>query len=279
MELRCRVIEARELPVMDLIGKSDPYCVLAIGSPPQTVRTLTIPCSLSPTWDAEFTFEILSYATDILTIQMYDEDVARDDEMGKLVLQVALLPPGRVVDAWYPLQPTRGCQQPGDIHIAVHAALRGAPRWRNAPFQPLILRLTIIEANDLPKMGPFGQADPYCIVNVGSSTELFRTSVKKNTLSPVWNESAVFGVTNPFFDALHIVMRDQDLTSDEDMATLDIPLARYGDLKPSDRWYPLVPFKGVPKGGNIRMLVQMGAAPPRTYREGTPGVVSREKKK
>ena len=51
--LRIRLRSAEKLAARDLWGTSDPYCVLSVG--PSSARSRTIPHSLDPTWDQEFT--------------------------------------------------------------------------------------------------------------------------------------------------------------------------------------------------------------------------------
>ena len=51
--LRIRVRSAEKLAARDIWGTSDPYCVLSVGS--SSARSRTIPRTLDPTWDQEFT--------------------------------------------------------------------------------------------------------------------------------------------------------------------------------------------------------------------------------
>lgn len=46
------VIEARNLPVMDIGGKSDPYCRLKVGE--QEYKTRKKKRDLNPHWDQQF---------------------------------------------------------------------------------------------------------------------------------------------------------------------------------------------------------------------------------
>jgi Ca2+-dependent lipid-binding protein len=107
MELRVRVVAARNLPSMDTVGKSDPYCRLDLiyqredgtvlprppGAPKPAV-TRVVDNSSEPVWNDEFVLNVTSYATQALELQMFDKDVAKDDKMGKLVFQLVRLPRG-----------------------------------------------------------------------------------------------------------------------------------------------------------------------------------------
>jgi Ca2+-dependent lipid-binding protein len=264
---------------MDTFGLSDPYCKIQIKGSSHIEKTPVIKNTQTPRWDKSYVLELFSYGTDVLKIQMYDEDAFKDDKMGKLSLQVSKLPPGKLVETWYPLTPTKHCQKPGELHISIQIVVKGAPEGPNLPFQPLILRVTVVEAKGLAKMDTVGQSDPYCVLNLANTPTQFRTTVKDNTVTPVWNETTEFALTNPLFDILHILVRDKDLSSDDDMATLDVPLARFGDLRPNDAWYSLTPVKGVDKGGQIKLKIQLELAPTQQYDVNCPGVVVKSPKK
>jgi Ca2+-dependent lipid-binding protein len=182
---------------LDTVGKSDPYCKVYIRGQSNVQSTRVVENTTTPNWNKEFTLDVLAYGIDILTIRMYDKDVAKDDKMGTLVLQVYQLPPGQTVDAWYFLTPTKHRKKPEELQIAVQVALKGAPRWTPAPFQPPIVRANIAEAKDVAKMDTVGKPDPFCVVKLANSPSTFKTSVKNNTLAPAWNETAEFIVTNP----------------------------------------------------------------------------------
>jgi Ca2+-dependent lipid-binding protein len=257
MDLRLQIVQARGLPSMDAVGKSDSYCSARIQGGSTIEHTPVVDNSDCPEWNSSFTLPVNAYGTDILKIQMYDKDVARDDKMGKLTIQVSQLPPGRRVDAWYSLSPTKSCKKPGEIRLVIQIVARGAPIAPDVPFVPLKLRVTIIEAKELANLDTFGKSDPFCVANLVGSPVVWRTTVKDNTLNPHWNETVEFVITNPLFDILHVLVKDKDISADDDMAVLDLPLASLGDLKPKDAWYPLVPVKGVAKGGQIRLGLQL----------------------
>jgi Ca2+-dependent lipid-binding protein len=182
MELRVRVIEAKKLPGMDAIGKSDPYVKLELrGRPAPHFKTDVKSNTKKPKWEQEFTFDVPSYPTDIMKLQMYDKDAARDDKMGKLNIKVQLLHPGQVIDQWYDLRQTKSCKKPGKIHLRLQAVYKGVPPWTPAPFIPLQVNLGIIKAKDLAKMDTVGKSDPYCKVSLKGTSQTYTTKVKDNT--------------------------------------------------------------------------------------------------
>lgn len=116
MKLVVRVIEARNLPSMDLNGSSDPYVRLQLGR--NRFRTKVVKKSLNPLWHEEFTFWVEDLSED-LVVSVLDEDrYFNDDFVGQLKLPVS-----QVFDAedkslgttWHKLHPknkksrTRDC--------------------------------------------------------------------------------------------------------------------------------------------------------------------------
>jgi Ca2+-dependent lipid-binding protein len=110
------------------------------------------------------------------------------------------------------------------------------------------------------------------VVQIARSPVVFRTKVIKDTKTPVWDESTEFGVTNPLFDILHILVRDKDRISDDDIGVLDVPLARFGDLMPNEAWYTLTPCQRGKMGGHIKLKLQLAIAPPQEIEERNPGI-------
>jgi Ca2+-dependent lipid-binding protein len=205
---------------------------------------------------------------------MYDKDVAADDKMGKLVIQLSHLPPGQIIDQWYEMKPTKSCKKPGQIHLGLQVVIRGVPPWTIAPFVPLQAQITLIEAKDLAKMDTLGKSDPFCKVTLKGTSFQWTSKVKDNTLTPVWNETLTFPLTNPYTDVVHIVVKDKDVASDDDMASLDLPLAAYGNGQRFDGWLNLSPAKGVKKGGEIHLVITLTPAPQVTYAPTQTGVIA-----
>ncbi|KAJ6848027.1 C2 and GRAM domain-containing protein [Iris pallida] len=105
MKLLIHVIEARDLPAMDLNGLSDPYVRLQLGK--HRAKTRVVKESLNPIWDEKFSFRVGDLGEE-LAISVMDEDKFNDDFLGKLKV-----PLSKVMDAdglslgtqWYQLQP------------------------------------------------------------------------------------------------------------------------------------------------------------------------------
>ncbi|KAF8108384.1 hypothetical protein N665_0109s0012 [Sinapis alba] len=108
MKLQVRVIEARNLPAMDLNGFSDPYVRLQLGK--HRSRTKVVKKNLNPKWGDDFTFRV-DDLKDELVVSVLDEDkYFNDDFVGQVRVPVS-----QVFDAenqslgsvWYPLLPKK----------------------------------------------------------------------------------------------------------------------------------------------------------------------------
>lgn len=106
MKLSVRVIEARNLPAMDLNGFSDPYVKLQLGR--QRWKTKVVKKCLNPSWGEEFSFRVEDLNEELLVSVLDEDKYFNDDFVGQVKVPV-----NRVFDAdnksldtaWYPLQP------------------------------------------------------------------------------------------------------------------------------------------------------------------------------
>lgn len=106
MKLSVRVIEARNLPAMDLNGFSDPYVRLQLGK--QRTRTKVVKKSLNPQWGEEFGFRVEDLKEELLVSVLDEDKYFNDDFVGQLKVPVSLVFDSEnksLGPAWYPLLP------------------------------------------------------------------------------------------------------------------------------------------------------------------------------
>jgi Ca2+-dependent lipid-binding protein len=248
MDLHVGIVEARKLPNMDVVGKTDAYCSLYVRPDSKLSKTKVIANNLEPVWNETFQFPVTSFASDVFFLQMFDGDVVNDDEMGTLTIKVVDIPTGEIVDAWIALEGVSGCQKPGELHIRFHLLLRGSTPWEPSPFVPNKLILTVFAAKDLAKMDTFGTSDPYVVLDLKGQGNPQKTTVKKKRLTPAWNESFEFILTSPTTDVLTLVMWDKDMLKDDQMASREFPVTQFVTQDAPDAWYDLKPVQGIKKG-------------------------------
>merc|ERR1719419_1415967 len=79
---------ANNLENKDWVGKSDPYGVISLGQ--LVYKTKTISNSLNPDFNEEIVFELNELSPSNLIIELFDEDITRDDCLG--VASIDVLP-------------------------------------------------------------------------------------------------------------------------------------------------------------------------------------------
>lgn len=126
MELHIRAVEANGIPIMDNIGKSDPYLKFKVSSSSQTWKTKVVKNTMDPLWNQEFHIPITTNLEDELTVQCYDDDVGKDDLISSMTFKVKEFPVGVVTDTWYTFKGAKGITNPGKIRLVFHLAKSGA---------------------------------------------------------------------------------------------------------------------------------------------------------
>ncbi|XP_035714351.1 protein unc-13 homolog 4B isoform X3 [Folsomia candida] len=114
-------------------------------------------------------------------------------------------------------------QQVFHIDNDKHARLLEAAREKKAP--PLVLNLEVVEAKGLKGKDVNGLSDPFCTLFV-SPKQKHNTSMKPETLNPVWREYFSFPVSTVEDDTLNIEVWDYDPEE-----TLADKMKRFGEVK------------------------------------------------
>lgn len=125
--------------------------------------------------------------------------------------------------------------------------------------EPGNLTIHVIEAAELAGVDKSGLSDPYVKVSYGSKTVL-KTKVKKENLSPSWNESATIPGLTGHPVTINFLVRDHNtIGSDKDLGEFDLRLWEYiqpaseahpGEYK-ADFWAPL---NG--SGGKLHLMIE-----------------------
>lgn len=120
------------------------------------------------------------------------------------------------------------------------------------------LHIKAIEASDVPNMDIAGKSDPYLKFQLSTSSQTWKTKVKKNTNKPVWNEVFDLPITSSMSDQVTISLYDKDDISKDDLIStfvLDVKSLEVG--KVNDSWYDFHPAKHVKKGGKVRLVLHL----------------------
>lgn len=212
-ELTVNVIQAADLPGMDMSGTSDPYVkVYLMPDKKKKFETKVHRKTLNPVFNESFTFKNVPYA-DItgktLVFAIYDFDrFSKHDQIGQVQVAMNSIDLGSVIEEWRDLtSPDNDAEKEnklGDICFS----LRYVPTAGK-------LTVVILEAKNLKKMDVGGLSDPYVKISLmlnGKRIKKKKTTVKKCTLNPYYNESFAFEV--PFEQiqkvSLYITVVDYD---------------------------------------------------------------------
>ncbi|XP_015021167.2 synaptotagmin 1 isoform X2 [Drosophila mojavensis] len=191
--LAVTVIQAEELPALDMGGTSDPYVkVYLLPDKKKKFETKVHRKTLSPVFNETFTFKSLPYADAMnktLVFAIFDFDrFSKHDQIGEVKVPLCTIDLAQTIEEWRDLISVEGegGQKLGDICFS----LRYVPTAGK-------LTVVILEAKNLKKMDVGGLSDPYvkiAIMQNGKRLKKKKTSIKKCTLNPYYNESFSFEV-------------------------------------------------------------------------------------
>ncbi|CAK7345346.1 unnamed protein product [Dovyalis caffra] len=84
--LSVTVISAEDLPVVDLMGKADPFVTLTMKKSGMRNKTRVVNNSLNPVWNQPFDFVVEDGLHDMLIVEVWDHDTFGKDYMGRCIL-------------------------------------------------------------------------------------------------------------------------------------------------------------------------------------------------
>jgi len=205
--LTVTIVQAEQLPAMDLGGTSDPYVKLYIlPEKKKKFQTKVQRKSLNPVFNETFVFKVPfnEIASKTLVLDVYDFDrFGKHDQIGQVSIML-----GRV-DLATTIESNDAIESPPENRLGeVCLALRYVPNKNK-------LSVVVMECKNLKKMDVLGLSDPYVKIYLMLATkrlEKKKTTIKMKTLNPYYNESFSFDVTPEKMQRvhLHITCSDYD---------------------------------------------------------------------
>ncbi|CAM4369650.1 hypothetical protein PO909_001596 [Leuciscus waleckii] len=186
------ILQAQDLPAMDIGGTSDPYVkVYMLPDKKKKFETKVQRKNLCPVFNETFIFKIPfnDLAGQTLVLQVFDFDrFGKHDVIGEIKIAMNSIDLGQPIHEWKDLVGGEKEEEEklGDICIS----LRYVPTSGK-------LTVCIMEAKNLKKMDVGGLSDPFVKVVLqhnGKRIKKKKTTVKQNTLNPYFNESFSFEI-------------------------------------------------------------------------------------
>ncbi|XP_058883027.1 synaptotagmin-10-like isoform X3 [Acipenser ruthenus] len=188
-----KIIKALELPAKDFTGTSDPYVkIYLLPDRKKKFQTRVHRKTLDPIFDETFQFPVVydQLSNRKLHFSVYDFDrFSSHDMIGEVVVdnlfEVSDL--SRETAVWK------------DIHCATAESVDLGEIMYSLCYLPTAGRmtLTVIKCRNLKAMDITGSSDPYVKVSLlcdGRRLKKRKTTTKKSTLNPVYNEAIIFDI-------------------------------------------------------------------------------------
>ncbi|XP_067110619.1 synaptotagmin-10 isoform X2 [Osmerus mordax] len=205
------ILKALELPAKDFTGTSDPYVkIYLLPERKKKFQTRVHRKTLNPTFDEAFCFpvEYDQLCNRKLHFSVYDFDrFTSHDMIGEVVVDnlFELSDLSREAVVWK------------DIHVATTESVDLGEIMYSLCYLPTAGRmtLTVIKCRNLKAMDITGSSDPYVKVSLicdGRRLKKRKTTTKKSTLNPVYNEAIIFDIPPENVEqvSLSIMVMDYD---------------------------------------------------------------------
>lgn len=251
------ILQAQDLAAMDMGGTSDPYVkVFLLPDKKKKYETKVQRKNLSPVFNETFVFKIPypELGGKILILQVFDFDrFSKHDMIGEIKIPMNSVDLGQPLQQWRDLESGEKEEEKlGDICIS----LRYVPTAGK-------LTVNIMEAKNLKKMDVGGLSDPYVKIVLqqnGKRIKKKKTTVKKNTLNPYFNESFSFEVPFEQIQKVQVVITvyDYDKLGSNDpigktfmgYGATGVGLRHWSDMlanprRPVAQWHTLMPEEEV----------------------------------
>ncbi|XP_028844787.1 synaptotagmin Vb [Denticeps clupeoides] len=252
------VLQGQDLPAMDIGGTSDPYVkVYLLPDKKKKFETKVQRKNLCPVFNETFMFKI-PYAElggKTLVLQVFDFDrFGKHDVIGQINIPMNSVDLGQPLHEWRDLESAEKEEQEklGDICIS----LRYVPTAGK-------LTINIMEAKNLKKMDVGGLSDPFVKIVLqhnGKRLKKKKTTVKKNTLNPYFNESFSFEIPFEQIQKVQVLITvyDYDKLGSNDaigkvfigFGATGVGLRHWSDMlanprRPVAQWHTLLPEEEV----------------------------------
>ena len=95
--------KARDIEKKGMFGKADPYVNITLGK--QKAESKTVQNNHNPEWNFNATFEVDQNTSETIRIDVFDEDLGKDDTLGHKVMDISsVIKQKKLLNQWIPLE-------------------------------------------------------------------------------------------------------------------------------------------------------------------------------
>ncbi|XP_063222777.1 multiple C2 and transmembrane domain-containing protein isoform X3 [Bacillus rossius redtenbacheri] len=248
------LVEGKNLLPMDVDGFSDPYTKFRLGN--EKYKSHVVYKSLNPSWLEQFDLHLYDDQSQELEVTVWDKDRAKDDLMGRCVLDLSQLEREKTHRLWLELEEGAGSifllltisGTTASETISDLTTYEDNPREREALQQRYALRNTfqnlrdvghltakVYRAQGLAAADLGGKSDPFCVLELVNAR--LQTQTEYKTLMPSWQKIFTFNVKD-INSVLEVTVYDEDRDHKvEFLGKVAIPLLRVRNTE--KKWYAL----------------------------------------
>ncbi|CAF3816756.1 unnamed protein product [Rotaria sp. Silwood1] len=251
--VRAFILGAKDLINADIVGKSDPYVKVKVPGSIE-YRTKTIDNTLNPEWNEIFEFVVEQYESDSIEFEVYDEDLGKDDFIGRAQLPLNTLVDDDHINTWLTLQDIKN----GSLNVSLQyfsltkqkSALEIIERKNNEvkkgeKLSKALLVCYIDRCLNLPQSKKTRQEpNPFCRVKVeGTET---KTQTYEGQTNPQFEHISQILCSNPLHEKLKIYVCNAK-SKNEVIAYFEMPIKQVYDadtMTIDTQSYPLKSVSG-----------------------------------
>ncbi|XP_055725252.1 uncharacterized protein LOC129815440 isoform X2 [Salvelinus fontinalis] len=232
--LRIHLLEAQNLIAKDNLmgglkkGKSDPYVKINIGW--VKFKSHVIKENLNPTWNEMFETVMTPQSDPEVQVELYDEDMDKDDFLGRCNISMRDIIHSQYTDQWYILNDVKS----GRLHLVLEwvptesqpdrldrvLQLQSLQSYQNKAVPSAALLFVYMDrAHSLPLKKSGKEPNAGAELVLGETT--YRTKVCDRTNSPRWEEAFYFLVRDPREEILIVKLSS---AWDQAMGSLVVPV-------------------------------------------------------
>merc|ERR1712226_324735 len=116
----------RNIEKKGILGKADPYVKLTLGK--QKAKSLTVTNNYNPEWNFISTFDVNRKTSENIIIEVFDEDLGKDDALGSTFLDVTSIQKQKhLIHQWISLE---NCKS-GEILLSAEFVPIGTSKEQN----------------------------------------------------------------------------------------------------------------------------------------------------